>query len=365
MNSFWKIFLIAGSIILVLIIGSVVWFYLTFFDIEGLDVTYTDTPDQQIEKIDSWFKELETNQKFNGAVLLIKNDTCSKTKRLTTNSMFRLASVSKQFTAAGIMVLHEKGKLNFDDPYAKHLENFPYKEVTIRHLLNQTSGIPDVYMQFSENYPKEVGDILTIQKMLDILIKYAPEAVAAPNDTYEYSNTNYVLLAALIEAISGLSYEEYMKTEVFQPLGMSSTRIWNLVSDDKNFEHKAEDFNNYAKECENLRPGVLDGVAGDGAVFSSVEDFVIWNQFWYSNSLMSNETLQEAFKEPILNDGSTSDYGFGWVVTEHTSSHEGMWLGAHTFILRDTKEKNCMVLLDNSSNIDEINKIEFQLAKLF
>lgn len=376
MSSFWKIFLIAVSVIVVVIIGSVIWFYQSFFSIEGLDVSYTDTPEEKIEKVDNWFKELQGLKKFNGAVLLIKNDTvlfkgaygyedCSKTTPLTTKSMFRLASVSKQFTAAAIMVLHDKGQLNFDDPYVKYIPEFPYKDVRIRHLLNQTSGIPDAYMGFPDSYPDEVGEVLTIQKMLQLLIKASPEPLAEPNESYEYSNSNYVLLAALIEKISGLSFEEFMKTQLFEPLGMSSSRVWNLESEADGFEHKAQDFDNYASPCKNLKPGILDGVAGDGAVFSSVEDFVIWNQFWYANSLMSDETLQEAFKAPLLNDGSNSDYGFGWLVSEDTSSHEGLWLGAHTYILRNTKEKNCIVLLDNSSNFDEITKIEFQLAKVF
>jgi len=376
MTSFWKIFLLVCGVIIIAVVAAAIWFYVAFFNIDTLDLSATTTDEEKVEEVDRWFKQLQSSNQFNGAVLLIKNDKvifkqaygyvdCSKTKRLTTKSMFRLASVSKQFTAAGIMLMHDNKKLNFDDPVKKHIPNFPYPDVTIRHLLNNTSGIPDVYMYYTDKFPKMVGDVLTIQKMLNIFLKHPPENVKKPNEVYEYSNTNYVLLAALIEKISGLSYENYMKTYLFKPLDMKNTRIWNLVSDDKTFMNKAQDFDNYNDECQDLIPGILDGVAGDGAVFSTVEDFVIWNQFWYSNQLISASTMKEAFKEPILNDGSTSEYGFGWMLSTNETLHYGQWLGANTMILRNIKKKNCLVLLDNSSNSDVLQKMEFQLSKVF
>jgi len=372
MNLFWKITLSVLSLLLLLVFVAGIWFYNAYLNIDNLDVSTNDTKQDKIEKIDSWFEKLHGNNQFNGSVLLMKSDSiffkkaygyedCSKENKLTTNSIFRLASVSKQFTAAGIMLLHESGKLNFDDFLVQHIPNFPFPDVTIRHLLNQTSGIPDVYMEYPDKYPQEVGDLLTIEKMLEIFLNHPPKGDIKANEKFEYSNTNYVLLAALIEKISSLSYENFMKSHLFEPMGMHSSRVWNLLSVDKNFVNKAQDLERTDDECVDITPGILDGVAGDGAVFSSVEDFVIWSQFWNSNILISDETMKEAFILPELNDGSKSDYGFGWILQNDTTWHNGAWLGAASFFLRDTKNKRCFVLLDNSSNVENIEKIGLQL----
>ncbi|MEM1124992.1 MAG: serine hydrolase domain-containing protein, partial [Bacteroidota bacterium] len=178
------------------------------------------------------------------------------------------------------------------------------------------------------------------------------------NEKYQYSNTNYILLARTIEVVSGLSFEAYMQKELFTPLGMSNTRVWNLLSKDKTFKNKTDDFDNARGNPKALTPTFVDGVAGDGAVFSSAKDMFLWDKFWYGNPLIGQENLQEAFKKPTLNDGTISDYGFGWIITEKGMWHDGAWLGARTVIIRNTEHKNCLVVLDNSANVffDEILK---------
>ncbi|MEM7659722.1 MAG: serine hydrolase domain-containing protein, partial [Bacteroidota bacterium] len=176
--------------------------------------------------------------------------------------------------------------------------------------------------------------------------------------------TNYILLARIIEVIRDTSFEAYMKTELFEPLGMADTRVWNLLSTDSTFANKADDFRNFHGFTAPLKPGFLDGVAGDGAVFCSAYDFLIWDRFWEENELISAETLQQAFLPPTMHDGTVSDYGFGWVISDKGMWHNGGWLGARTYISRKPSVQTCMVVLDNSQNflldeiIEQLQKVE-------
>jgi len=275
----------------------------------------------------------------------------NKTEKLNNNSSFRLASISKQFTASGIMLLKEKGLVNYDDIVSKYISNFPYSNVTIRNLLNQTSGIPDSYLNLAKKAKNEIG-ILTNEKAIKLIVENKSKANFEPNDKYEYSNTNYIILARIIELVSDQSFESFLKDNIFIPLGMNDTRVWNLVSEDNTFKGKTDGFEDLAGQIREIKPTFVDGVAGDGGVFSSLNDFVKWDQFWYENKLISNENLKEAFKKPTLNSGEKSNYGFGWVIiNEDIVMHNGAWLAANTYFVRNTKKKTSLVLLDNSSNI--------------
>ncbi|TVZ56123.1 CubicO group peptidase (beta-lactamase class C family) [Lutibacter sp. Hel_I_33_5] len=375
MSLAWKIVIGVVVFVILAIAGFSYWFINYELKIDDLVISQEETTIVKVEKADEWLQKLQKDNKFNGAVLLIKNDTIllkktygftdfTKSEKLTNNSSFRLASVSKQFTATGIMLLKEQGKLNFDDAIIKYLPSLTYSSVTIRNLLNHTSGVPDIYMDFPKKYKKEIGEVLTISKMVTLLAKEGKPLKNKPNEVYQYNNTGYVLLAAIIERISEKSFEDFMQVELFDKLNMKNTRVWNLVSKGSTFENKTKSFDNVMGETFDLKPGILDGIAGDGGIFSSIDDFVIWNQFWYKNDLLSEETMKEAYKMPVLNNGKESDYGFGWVITKNKAVwHNGSWLGARTLIVRNEQLKNCMVVLDNSSNVNKDN-IANQLVKV-
>jgi len=347
--------------IIALIGGFIAWFFTFFLQAPELPITPDMPESKKVEVIDNWFSSLQEEYKFNGVVLWAKEGKALLAKgygytnqnrdvKLTEHSSLRLASVSKQFTAAGIMLLKEKGTINYDDKVSAYIRDFPYQNVTIRNLLNQTSGIPDIYMELAESN-KATIPILTNQIAVDLLIGEKRKAEFQPNEKQQYSNTNYIILARLIEVISGLSFEEYMKTALFEPLGMKNTRVWNLKSAESTFENKADDFKNFEGFPSEVKPSFIDGVAGDGAVFCSARDMLIWDGFWYENDLIQESNLQEAFIKPVLNNGDTSNYGFGWVITDHGMWHNGRWLGANTIIDRNTENKTCLVILDNSSNV--------------
>jgi CubicO group peptidase (beta-lactamase class C family) len=348
--------------IAIIVIGFFVWFFIFFLQVPELNVPKNSSEKEKIVLIDNWLEKLNSERKFNGGILITKNGkptlektygftNSKKTKQLNNNSSFRLASISKQFTASGIMLLKEKELINYDDLVSKYISNFPYNKVTIRNLLNHTSGIPDSYLDLAEKAKDEIG-ILTNEKAIKLIIENKPKANFESNDKYEYSNTNYIALARIIELVSNQSFENFMANNIFIPLGMNDTRVWNLISEDKTFKGKTDGFEDLAGEIREIKPTFIDGVAGDGGVFSSLDDFVIWDKFWYENKLISNENLKEAFKRPTLNNGEKSNYGFGWVIiNENVVMHNGAWLAANTYFLRNTKKKTSFVLLDNSSNL--------------
>jgi len=330
---------------------------------------------EKIDELDTWLQGLHEEDHFNGGVLLIKNDSVifkktygytdyTKSKKLTSSSSFRLASVSKQFTAVGIMLLKEQGKLEFDDSVTKYLPALKYKEATIRNLLNHTSGIPDAYMGFPEKYKDEVGTELEISEVVSLLAKADLPFASKPNEKFQYNNTGYVLLAAIVESVSGESFESFMNRELFSKLEMPNARVWNLVSKNPDYEMKTGSFEYENGKITELPPTVFDGISGDGGIFCSLDDFIIWNQFWIENPLLSSETMAEAFMEVTLLNGEKSSYGFGWNSTPNGGAwHNGSWLGARTLIARNSNSKNCIVVLDNSSSA-QVDFIAQQLAKV-
>ena len=217
---------------------------------------------------------MEKANKFNGSVLWISNNrvllnkgygvtNVDATQRLNANSAMRMGSISKQFTAVGILVLAQHNQLKLDNEVRSVLPQFPYKGVTIRHLMNQVSGVPDEYMELA--YKNQVEfEVLTNAIAVELLCKNKAPLEFTPQSSFQYSNTNYILLARIIEVISGQSFEEFMQVNVFEPLNMDDTRVWNLVSEDDTFDNKTETFSNNNGERSAIEPDFLDGVAGDG-----------------------------------------------------------------------------------------------------
>ena len=254
-NTFIKI---AG---IVIIVGALIWGGLNLLinaksSIPELVTTAPITEAEGKKEVDAWLTTLKSEGKFNGGVLMVKDgvpifmDTYgytdhTRTQQLTTQSSFRLASVSKQFTAFGIMLLENKGLLDYDTPVTTYIPEFLYPRVTVRHLLNMTSGIPDGYLQLAEKYKSTLGDELSIQEAVQLLCDY-PSKAAPPNSWFKYSNSNYILLAGIVENVSGQSFETYMQEAIFNPLDMQNARVWNLLSKDKTFPNKTLGFEKQA-----------------------------------------------------------------------------------------------------------------------
>ena len=190
---------------------------------------------QKAASLDSLFTNLHREGKFYGNVLIAEKGVPvyeksfgladEQTKRpLDKETVFELASVSKQFTAMGIMMLQKAGKLNYDDSLGKYIPELPYHHISIRNLLNHTSGLPDYMALFDLAW--DLKRIATNKDMIEQLIQYKPAILFEPGMKYEYSNTGYALLASVIEKVSGMPYGDYLQKNICKPLKMTRTRVY-------------------------------------------------------------------------------------------------------------------------------------------
>ncbi len=304
-------------------------------------------------RLDSLMLALHNRGQINGSILVSVNDKMvyekaygkadlSKNEDFTTSTPCYLASLSKQFTAMGIMMLEEKKLLNFADPLTKYFPEFPAygQTVTIQNLLNHTSGIID-YESLGIDHPG-----LTNKEVFDKLIKQESLRFK-PGDKYEYSNSGYVLLAMIIEKVSGVSFSEFMTKNIFKPLGMNDSFVF-----DKSTIHTKSRTKGYSKFYD---VSDYDGfTVGDGGIFSTVEDLFKWDKALYTDKLVSQSALNKAFTPAILNDGTKSQYGFGWMLKNENGEqivyHTGGSGGFRTFIERQLNHHNAIIILTNMEN---------------
>jgi CubicO group peptidase (beta-lactamase class C family) len=318
-----------------------------------------------IKEFDDLISVYHNNGEFNGCILVAQNGEVifekaygycdySSSKLLTTDYQFRLASVSKQFTAMTIMILKGRNKLQYDDLVVKYLKDFPYKNITIRHLLTHTSGLPDYGNLFEKE--REAGGInkqvVSSKDVYDLILKYTPPQKFIPGDEYEYSNTGYVILALLVECISGQSFQSFTAENIFIPLGMSKSYV-NPSNGKLNDEYRAKGFiidldgNGYVARDWHYQ----NGIYGDGGVISTIHDLLLWDIALRSGKLVEKSILDEAFTQVKLNDDSSREYGFGWSVIKQDSgiivAHGGGWLGYTTGIMRDLSTGQTVIQLCN------------------
>ncbi|MFN3840572.1 MAG: serine hydrolase [Cyclobacteriaceae bacterium] len=332
---------------------------LVFVFFAGFSVTCAAQTGKKIERIDSVLNHLHRQQLFNGAVLIGENGKILYKKafgtanpgtgeKLTTASAFNLASVSKQFYTLMIMVLKEQGKLQYDDAVQKYLSSFPYPNITIRHLMNQVSGLPE-YFDLADR-DMSLLDTLTNTMAVDLLARKKPALLFEPGEKWQYCNTNYILLASVIERASGQLPDRFLQQVIVKPLRLSNTYIYTLKM--KSYPKSRV----FGFRYEGGKPVLndlirFDGVMGDGNVYSSVEDLYKWDQALYTGKLVKPSTWEEAITRGKLNNGKEHEYGFGWFVEEPGSivSHSGGWVGFRTQIVRYIHKKQTLIILTNSS----------------
>jgi len=333
----------------------------------------------QQEKLDSLFS---SRKDFSGVVLIADNNKPVYYKAfgyrefetqtpLQKMDIFELASVSKQFTAMIIMMLKEKGMLNYDDSVGKYLD-IPYKGITIRNLLTHTSGLPD-YQAIMDQYwdkTKVAGNA----DCIEYLNKYAPPKRFEPGEKYEYSNTGYLLLASIAEKASGKDFIELCRRWIFKKLKMKSTDIRTLEEkrNTKNFaigHMYVEERSKYVRADSFPSSNYtiwLGNRKGPGRISSTAEDLLKWDRALYTEKLIKQSTLQEAFTPMKLNNGDISNYGFGWEIRNDTVKgrivqHNGDNPGYKTQIVRFIDKKKTIIVLNNNAHKDFgliINQLE-------
>jgi CubicO group peptidase (beta-lactamase class C family) len=316
--------------------------------------------------------------RFNGNVLVAKAGNIIyqqhlgyadfNTKRpLNDSSVFELASVTKQFTAMGIMLLSEKKLLSYEDNVIKFFPDFPYPTISIRHLLTHTSGLPSYEDQFEKKWDHK--KIAFNKDVLEMLSREKDTLYFKPGSKWQYSNTGYAVLASIIEKVSGQRYNDYMAKYIFQPLGMTHTFIYNSRRSSGRIPV------NYALGfvySDSLKRYILpdslpkfdivyylDGIVGDGCVNSTTGDLLKWDRALYTTKLVSKPTLDEMLS-PLVQTSprdTSNFYGFGVGVRPKTAkgkviSHTGGWPGYATLIIRNTDIDETVIGLSNNETMN-------------
>jgi len=266
---------------------------------------------------------------------------------------YRLASVTKQFTATAVLMLIDRGKLKLDSRLTEVLPGVPAyaRGVTIRHLLTHTSGLVD--------YEDLIPDSQTVQ-LLDkdvlMLLSRIDSVYFPPGAKYRYSNSGYALLALAVEAVSGQSFAKFLKQQIFEPLGMDHTVAFEKgVS---TVESRAYGHSRTETGFIRTDQSVTSAVLGDGGIYSSVEDLSRWDRELYSNRLLSPGLRKQSFTPATLNDGSKTKYGFGWDIAsyrdEFSVSHTGSTRGFRNAILRFPDRQLTIIILTNRNEGEPI-----------
>jgi len=289
---------------------------------------------------------------------------------LTPKSVFHLASVGKQFTAMGILLLAEEGKLKVDDPIGTYLPQLARfgNELTIRHLLNHTSGLPEVYEDDSlfealleQSETPTNRDVLTVLSTLG-------ELQSAPGAEFSYSNIGYEVLGSLIEAISGQPLRDFMQQRIFGPLKMDHT--FSLPDPRRRSSPEiAHSYTTDGGEATAYDSDPLDNAVGSGSVYSTVEDLALYEQALTNNTLVRESSMNEALTPPTLADGSQSDYGFGWTVGDYNGvpsvSHDGHWLAFITAYARFPEQRLAVIVLLNRDYDLPEEDLAMQIADIY
>lgn len=264
---------------------------------------------------------------------------------------FRLASVTKQFTAMCIMILKEKGRLSYDNSLRDLLPELPqYTEsITIRQMLQHTSGIRDYDDFIPADYQGQLVDNDVLNMLVEQDSTYFP-----PGSEYRYSNSAYVLLGLIIERLSGVPFSEFMDWEIFKPLSIEGSVL--PVNNVTSIENRAY---GYANKHDGFvfndqSSGSL--LLGDGGVYSNVGDLVKWDKSLYSDRLVSRDSLLEAFTRGMLLDGEETNYGYGWHISEFEGVkllyHGGSTAGFRNLFIRAPDLGVSMIILTNRNTLD-------------
>jgi CubicO group peptidase (beta-lactamase class C family) len=269
-----------------------------------------------------------------------------------TNTVFELASITKQFTASAIMILHQEGKLNIDDPINQYLEEAPenWKEVSIRHLLTHTSGLPAIGQGFTGFKEMAREDLLKLRRVnltKDLAYKAAKTDTLrnTPGEKYAYSDVGYFLLGLIVQEASGMHYREFLQKKIFDPAGMDTAYILDQV---KIHANEARGYTLRDGELVNLRRIWEFEVPSHYGVFSTIGDLAKWDKALYSNKILSQESKELMWQPMKRNNGMPSPYGFGWTIWQRGDKkiidHTGI---TGTQITRFLDDKLTIVVLTN------------------
>jgi CubicO group peptidase (beta-lactamase class C family) len=303
---------------------------------------------------DFYTKRLEKTG-FNGAILVAKNGQILfekytgysnfKTKEtINEHTPFHLASISKTFTGMAVLKLWEQGKLSLDDSLQKYFPQLPYYGITIKMLLSHRSGLPN-YLYFMDSIWDKHKEMKN-EDVLNAMIVHHPPIQSSPDKRFEYCNTNFMLLALIVEKITGEKFPDYMKENIFEPIGMNDTYIFSI-----------KDTANYIPTWSVSRPFPMDAwdcTYGDKNVYSTVRDLFAYDKSLYQHTILKKSTLDMAFTPTSNEHHSMHNYGLAWRLFikdgDTVVYHNGKWHGTNTSFIRLVQDTATIIVLGNKEN---------------
>lgn len=307
--------------------------------------------------IDSLFSEFNSENAPGASVMVIQNGNIifdksygfanlEKEERADRNTNYRLASVTKQFTAASVLMLIDRKKLTLSTNLKDAFEDFPDygRKITVYQLLTHTSGLIDYESLIPDTATEQVhdGDVLNMMMRIDSLY-------FEPGTKYKYSNTAYALLALIVEKMSGKSFAEFLKENIFDPLSMKST----VAHQEGRSTVKKRAFG-YSKKDDGFffdDQSLTSAVLGDGGIYSSAGDLFEWDQSLYFNNLISSKLRSQAFSHALLSNGEKINYGFGWHLEKRFDRdiiyHTGSTRGFRNVLYRIPSDELSVIILTN------------------
>lgn len=339
-------------------------------------------------RIDSLLTRKHEAAAFSGCVMVIENgqivyEGCRGRAiypdgpALTPSTPFEIASCSKAFTAALIAILEQQGKLQYDDDITKYFPELKkYKGATVEHLIHHTGGIPDYMELFEQHWDK--SRIAGNADVISLLAKHQPKKYFKAGEKFEYSNTGYVLLAAIAEKITGKTFADLMKEELFNKIGMESAFLYNYRRNDSEWKEGLAygyilDFRTGKHQLPDSIPSYdyvryLDGITGDGMVNTNVRDMLLWDQTLRNPGLLSEKSIERIFTSGKIKNGELTHYGFGWDVQakegyERFAEHSGSWPGYTSYVLRFLDQQRAVVIFSNNEYLF-LMKMAHQIAQI-
>jgi CubicO group peptidase (beta-lactamase class C family) len=319
-------------------------------------------PEKEDKFIADFVQNLHKKYGFNGNVLVAKDGKILYQRAvgwadylhrdsLKINSEFELASVTKPFTGTAIMQLVEKGKLSLTDDVKKFYPNFPYEGINIKLLLTHRSGMMN-YVYFTDGIWKDKKKPMSNQDVMKLIEEHKPPRYAKPDTRFHYNNSNYMVLAAIIEKVTGKTYADYMMENIFKPAGMKNTHVYSttvypkipvdVVGHDRSWRYSV---------VQNF----LDGPVGDKGIYSTLHDLVLFDNALRKGRLLKKASLDSAYTGHNKAVNGHFNYGYGWRLFDgdkgrKVAYHTGWWHGFRHIYVRDLDKNIVVIFLGNLTN---------------
>jgi CubicO group peptidase (beta-lactamase class C family) len=308
------------------------------------------------ESTDTFYEKVLVPADFNGGIIVAKNgiilyeryrglERLDRSDSMDASSPLHIASTSKTFTSMAVLKLQEEGLIDISDRVDSILPGFPFPGVTVKDLLNHRSGLPN-YVHFMESLGWKKDSLLTNSSLLRFMADNRKVLlVNPPGRNFSYSNTNYAILALVIEKVSGKTYAQYLNDTFFRPLGMKDTYVFG--TDKKDYAIPSYD------QKDRMEPfGFLDAVYGDKNVYSTPRDLLRWDRALYPGRMFSQSVLDSAFKGYSYEKPGIRNYGLGWRLLEPENGkkvvfHNGWWHGNNSVFWRLTSDSATIIVLGN------------------